>query len=144
MRITSWLRPFLPTVSRDWAAARGLVNVRERCSAGTGALHPRFLIKSITSKRASPDASADARTVDRSLLFGAVMKDFSEATFVPEMVDVMTEALDASVATLPHPVSSTQVNLLAESILRTAQSGERDPAILQRMALLELTITPRD
>ena len=71
------------------------------------------------------------------------MKDFSEATFVPEIVDVMTEALDASVATLPHPVSSTQVNLLAESILRTAQSGERDPAILQRMALLELTITPR-
>ena len=78
------------------------------------------------------------------LLFGVVMKDFSEATFVPEMVDAMTEALDASVATLPHPVSSTQVNLLAESILRTAQSGERDPAILQRMALLELQITPRD
>ena len=78
------------------------------------------------------------------LQFGVVMKDFSEATFVPEMVDVMTEALDASVATLPHPVSSTQVNLLAESILRTAQSGERDPAILQRMALLELTITSRD
>jgi len=79
-----------------------------------------------------------------SLLFGVIMKDFSEATFVPEMVDAMTEALDASVATLPHPVSSTQVNLLAESILRTAQSGERDPAILQRMALLELTITPRE
>jgi hypothetical protein len=77
-------------------------------------------------------------------LFGVVMKDFSEATFVPEMVDVMTEALDASVATLPHPVSSTQVNLLAESILRTAQSGERDPVVLQRMALLELQITPRD
>jgi hypothetical protein len=71
------------------------------------------------------------------------MKDFSEATFVPEIVDAMTEALDASVATLPHPVSSTQVNLLAESILRTAQSGEHDPAILQRMALLELQITPR-
>jgi hypothetical protein len=78
------------------------------------------------------------------LLFGVVMKDFSEATFVPEMVDVMTEALDASVATLPHPVSSTQVNLLAESILRTAQSGESDPVVLQRMALLELQIIPRD
>jgi hypothetical protein len=83
------------------------------------------------------------RAACRLLLFGVVMKDFSEATFVPEMVHAMTEALDASVATLPHPVSSTQVNLLAESILRTAQSGERDPAILQRMALLELTITPR-
>lgn len=72
------------------------------------------------------------------------MKDLSAATFVPETVELMTEALDASVATLPHPVSSTQINLLAESILHTAQEGERDPAILQRMALLELQITPRD
>ena len=71
------------------------------------------------------------------------MKDFSDATFVPETVNVMTEALDASVATLPHPVCSTQVTQLAESILRTAQTGERDPTILQRMALLELQITPR-
>ena len=75
---------------------------------------------------------------------GGAMKDFSEATFVPEIVDAMTEALDASVATLPHPVTSTQVNLLAESILHTAQEGERDPAILQRKALLELQITPRE
>jgi hypothetical protein len=75
---------------------------------------------------------------------GDVMKDFSNATFVPEMVNAMTEALDASVATLPHPVNSTQVNLLAESILRTAQAGERDPVILQRMALLELQIIPRE
>jgi hypothetical protein len=74
---------------------------------------------------------------------GDAMKDFSEATFVPEIVEVMTEALDASVAALPHPVSSTQVNQLAESILRTAQTGEHDPSVLQRMALLELQITPR-
>lgn len=71
------------------------------------------------------------------------MKNFAEAAFVPEIVEAMTEALDASVASLPHPVSSTQVNLLAESILRTAQQGERDPVILQRMALLELQITRR-
>ena len=71
------------------------------------------------------------------------MKDFADATFVPETVEAMTKALDASVATLPHPVSSTQVTLLAESILRAARSGERDPAVLQRMALLELQITPR-
>jgi hypothetical protein len=95
-------------------------------------------------KRVSPYAPALSRAAYWLLLFGVIMKDFSEATFVPEMVDAMTEALDASVATLPHPVSSTQVNLLAESILRTAQNGERDPVILQRMALLELTITPRD
>ena len=71
------------------------------------------------------------------------MKDFSDATFVPEIVEAMTEALNASIAKLPHPVSSTQVNLLAESILRTAQTGEHDPLILQRMALLELQIMPR-
>jgi hypothetical protein len=71
-----------------------------------------------------------------------MMKDFADAAFVPELVNAMTEALDASVATLPHPVSSTQVSLLAESILRTAQEGESNPAILQRMALLELQLTP--
>jgi hypothetical protein len=71
------------------------------------------------------------------------MKDFPEATFVPETVAAMGEALDASVAALPHPVSTTQVNRLAESILRTAHDGERDPTVLQRMALLELQITPQ-
>lgn len=74
---------------------------------------------------------------------GAAMKDFPDATFAPEMVDAMGQALDASVATLPHPVSSTQVNQLAESILRTAHTGECDPVILKRMALLELQIMPR-
>ena len=71
------------------------------------------------------------------------MKDFSEAIFAPEIVDAMSQALDASIATLPHPVTSTQVNQLAESILRTAREGEHDPAVLQRMALLELQIMPR-
>ena len=47
-------------------------------------------------------------------------------------------------ATLPHPVTSAQVNLLAESILRTAQEGERNAVTLQRMALLELQLTPHD
>jgi hypothetical protein len=55
----------------------------------------------------------------------------------------MTAALEASIATLPEPVSSTQVNLLAESILRTAKAGERDVVALQRVALLELQIAPR-
>jgi hypothetical protein len=32
---------------------------------------------------------------------------------------------------------------LAESILRTAKSGERDVAVLQRMALLEIQLAPR-
>jgi hypothetical protein len=71
------------------------------------------------------------------------MKDFAEAAFSPEMIARMTAALEASIATLPEPVSSHQVNRLAESILRTAKSGERDVVVLQRMALLELQIAPR-
>lgn len=72
------------------------------------------------------------------------MKDFSDAAFAPDTVEVMAKALDASVATLPHPVTSAQVNLLAESILRTAQTGERDTTTLQRLALLELQLMPHD
>ena len=71
------------------------------------------------------------------------MKDFSDAVFAPEAIELMTAALEAAVATLPEPVSSTQVNLLAESILRTAKAGERDTAVLQRIALMELQLAPR-
>ena len=45
---------------------------------------------------------------------------------------------------LPEPVSSRHVQSIAESILRTAQTGETDPRVLQRMALLELQLKPRD
>ena len=71
------------------------------------------------------------------------MRDFSDAAFSPEMIEIMGAALDQAVATLPEPVSSAHVSLLAESILRTAQSGVRDRAVLQRMALLELQLAPR-
>lgn len=71
------------------------------------------------------------------------MKDFPDAAFAPEAIEVMAKALDESVAALPHPVTSGQVNMLAESILRTAQTGERDASTLQRLALLELTLTER-
>jgi hypothetical protein len=71
------------------------------------------------------------------------MRDFSDAAFSPEVIDAMTAALDRAVANLPEPVSTTQVNLLAESILRAAKSGERDIEVLRRLALLELQITPR-
>jgi hypothetical protein len=71
------------------------------------------------------------------------MKDFSNASFPPEMIGIMKEALDASVATLPEPVSSAHVQSIAETILRTAKDGERDPKTLQRMALIELQISPR-
>jgi hypothetical protein len=71
------------------------------------------------------------------------MRDFSDAAFSPEVIEIMGVALDQAVAALPEPVSSAHVSLLAESILRTAQSGVRDCALLQRMALLELQIAPR-
>jgi hypothetical protein len=70
------------------------------------------------------------------------MKDFANAAFSPETIEAMTVALEASVATLPEPVSSHLTHRLAESILRSAQEGERDPSVLQRMALMELQIGP--
>jgi hypothetical protein len=72
------------------------------------------------------------------------MKDFSHAAFHPDTIGIMKTAMDAAVATLPDPVSSAHVQSIAESILRTAKEGERDPGTLQRMALLELQITSRD
>ena len=71
------------------------------------------------------------------------MKDFSNASFPPETISIMTIALDAAVASLPEPVSSVHVQSIAESILRSTKEGERDPAALQRMALIELQIAPR-
>jgi hypothetical protein len=71
------------------------------------------------------------------------MKEFSNASFPPETISIMTNALHAAVASLPHPVSSAHVTSIAETILRTAKEGERDAATLQRMALLEIKITPR-
>jgi hypothetical protein len=71
------------------------------------------------------------------------MKDFSNASFPPEAISIMKIALDAAVASLPDPVNSAHVQSIAESILRSAKEGERDPAALQRMALIELQITQR-
>jgi hypothetical protein len=71
------------------------------------------------------------------------MKDFSNAAFSPEIIEAMTKALEISIAVLPEPVTSTHVGLLAESILRTAKTGETNPSVLQRIALLELQLTPR-
>ena len=71
------------------------------------------------------------------------MKDFSNASFPPETISIMTIALDAAVASLPEPVSSVHVQSIAESILRSTKEGERDPVALQRMALIELQIAPR-
>jgi hypothetical protein len=71
------------------------------------------------------------------------MKDFANASFAPEAIDVMKTAMDGAVATLPHPVSAAAVHSIAETILRTAREGEMDPKTLAQMALLELQITQR-
>ena len=72
------------------------------------------------------------------------MKDFPHASFPPDVIAIMTTALDTALSTLPHPVSSAQVKAISESILRSTKEGERDPAVLARMALLELMVSPRD
>jgi hypothetical protein len=68
------------------------------------------------------------------------MKDFSNAAFAPDQIEVMQQALERAVATLPHPVSSQRVQTIAESILRTANQGERDVRTLQTMALVEMQL----
>jgi hypothetical protein len=70
------------------------------------------------------------------------MKDFADAAFSPEMVRVMAAALQGSIDALPEPLSSHVVLRLAETILRLARDGERDPGVLERLALLELQIGP--
>jgi hypothetical protein len=71
------------------------------------------------------------------------MKDFSNAAFPPEVISVMETALDSAVASLPEPVTSAHVQILAEAILRAAHGGEQDPTVLRRLALLELQVVPR-
>lgn len=73
----------------------------------------------------------------------STMKNFANTEFSPEVIELMTTALEAAIATLPEPVHSSHVNALAESILRTAGAGERNPAALQRIALMELQLAPR-
>lgn len=72
------------------------------------------------------------------------MRNFPNAAFSPEAIDAMKRAMELAVSHLPDPVTSAHVTSIAESILRTAGDGERDPATLERMALLELAITPRE
>jgi hypothetical protein len=71
------------------------------------------------------------------------MKYFSNASFPPETIAIMEDAMEAAIATLPDPIHSSHLQSIAETILRTARDGERDPVTLQRMALLELQIAPR-
>jgi len=67
--------------------------------------------------------SCPQRCIGSRFLVTAAMKDFANASFPPEVISVMEDALDAAVASLPEPVSSTQVQFLAEAILRAAHRG---------------------
>ena len=73
-----------------------------------------------------------------------LVDNFANASFAPDLIATMGNALDGAISTLPHPVSSGHVQFLAEAILRSANEGVRDPVTLQTMALLELQISPRD
>ena len=68
------------------------------------------------------------------------MKDFSNAAFPPEVIEIMTAAFDDAVATLPEPIHLARITIIAESILHTADAGERDATVLERIALMELSL----
>jgi len=72
------------------------------------------------------------------------VQNFSHASFTPEAIRIMTAALDRALSTLPHPIGSIRVQSVAETILRSTMEGERDPAVLARLALLELFVSPRE
>jgi hypothetical protein len=76
-------------------------------------------------------------------IFENPVDNFANASFAPDLIAVMQSALEGAVSTLPHPVSSSHIKSIAETILRNANDGERDPNTLQTMALLELQISPR-
>ena len=76
------------------------------------------------------------------MLLAVKDRGFESVAYSPEVIEIMSAALAASIEHLPEPVSATQVHQLAESILANAGRGERDIATLVRMALVELRITP--
>jgi hypothetical protein len=71
------------------------------------------------------------------------MKDFSNASFTPEAIGIMSIAMHNAISALPHPVGPARVDSVAETILRSNMEGERDPTVLARLALMELLISPR-
>jgi hypothetical protein len=54
-----------------------------------------------------------------------LMKDFSNASFPPEIIGTVKEAMDAAVASLPDPISSAYVQSIAEATSHGQGWGER-------------------
>jgi hypothetical protein len=72
------------------------------------------------------------------------VKDFAHASFPPDTIGIMSQAMESALFTLAHPVGSARIRSVAETILRCAKDGERDAAVLARMGLLELLISPHE
>jgi hypothetical protein len=85
-------------------------------------------------------SSLSLKAIPHDLNWTQRMKDFSNASFSPDLIKAMDEALEGAVATLPHPVSSMRVQSIAESILRSAKEGESNPRTLQTLALIEMQV----
>jgi hypothetical protein len=121
----------------DFSRIGGTIQVRENyaiCVLG---------IDTSNSKAAADCISAVKAYWQPLLLIATIMKDFSNASFPPEVISVMEAALDAAVASLPEPVHSSHVQAIAEAILRAAHGGEGDPVVLKRLALMELQLVQR-
>ena len=61
------------------------------------------------------------------------------ATFEPETIALMADALESAIADLPHPLGSRHAQSLATSILNQAAQGERDKSRLCKVALEAIT-----
>jgi hypothetical protein len=99
---------------------------------------PRF-VPDLSRKHVTGQQLVSARVPSHGK-WRARMKDFSNASFSPDLIRAMDEALEGAVATLPHPVSSMRVQTIAESILRSGKEGESNPKTLQTMALVEMQL----
>jgi hypothetical protein len=121
-----------------WGLARRIGGISYRRGIMTAACDLFRDSKQVGNMRSAGGLSLQAIPQDRKRT--QRMKDFSNASFSPELINAMDEALAGAVATLPHPVSSTRVRNLAESILRSAKQGESNPRTLQMMALVEMQI----
>jgi hypothetical protein len=55
------------------------------------------------------------------------MKDFSNASFSPDLIAAMDQALQSAVATLPDPVSSVRVQNIAESFFAVRSRANAIP-----------------
>jgi hypothetical protein len=58
-----------------------------------------------------------------------LMKDFSNASFAPETLDIMKDAMDAAVASLPDPVSSAHVQSIARPFFAVPRMAREIPRL---------------